>query len=93
MLDMGIISPLMFIAFFLVRKGSFIGYVLLRMILRVCIYIGIILPMQTVFQLLAGVDLPIPALITKVGIFVALAFFAALFEHRLKKGTEFEFSA
>lgn len=92
-LDMGIISPLMFIAFFLVRKGSFIGYVLLRMILRVCIYIGIILPVQTVFQLLAGVDLPIPALITKVGIFVALAFFAALFEHRLKKGTEFEFSA
>ena len=92
-LDMGIISPLMFIAFFLVRKGSFIGYVLLRMILRVCIYIGIILPMQTVFQLLAGVDLPIPALITKVGVFVALAFFAALFEHRLKKGTEFEFSA
>ena len=92
-LDMGIISPLMFIAFFLVRKGSFIGYVLLRMILKVGKYIGIILPVQTVFQLLAGVDLPIPALITKVGIFVALAFFAALFEHRLKKGTEFEFSA
>ena len=88
-LDMGIISPLMFIAFFLVRKDSFIGYVLLRMILKVGKYIGIILPVQTVFQLLAGIDLPVPALITKVGIFVALAAFAAYFERKIKKDTQY----
>ena len=88
-LDMGIISPLMFIAFFLVRKGSFIGYVLLRMILKVCICVGIMLPVQTFFQLLAGIDLPIFALITKVFIFVLLAVFAAVLQYRLKKGSEY----
>ena len=88
-LDMGIISPVMFIAFFLVRKDSFVGYVLLRMILKVGKYLGIILPMQTFFQLLAGIDLPVPALITKVGIFVALAAFATYFERKIKKDTQY----
>ncbi len=88
-LDMGIISPVMLIAFFLVRKHSYIGYVLLRMIFKVGKYLGIILPMQTVFQLLAGIDLPVPALITKVGIFVALAAFATYFERKIKKDTQY----
>ena len=88
-LDMGIISPVMLIAFFLVRKHSYIGYVLLRMILKVGKYLGIILPMQTFFQLLAGIDLPVPALITKVGIFVALAAFATYFERKIKKDTQY----
>ena len=84
-LDMGIISPLMFITYYLCKKEKFIGYVLFRMILIVCLIIGIILPVQTVFQILAGIELPIPALITKVFIFIILAAFALYFDRKLRK--------
>ncbi len=48
------------------------------MILRVCIAVGVMLPIQTIFQLAAGISIsiPIPALATKVFIFVLLAVFA-----------------
>ena len=84
-LDMGIISPLMFITYYLCKKEKFIGYVLFRMILIVCLVIGIMLPVQTIFQILAGIELPIPALITKVFIFIILAAFALYFDRKLRK--------
>ena len=84
-LDMGIISPLMFITYYLCKRERFIGYVLLRMILIVCQVIGIMLPVQTIFQMLAGIELPIPALITKVFIFIILAAFALYFDRKLRK--------
>jgi len=84
-LDIGIISPLMFISLYLVKQKKFIGYVLLRMILRVCMGVGIMLPIQTVFQLFSGISIPIPAIITKVLIFVMLALFAVFFEHKMKE--------
>lgn len=85
MLDMGIISPLMFLTYFLIRQRSLIGYVLLRMSFMVCIGVGIILLGQSVFQLLSGYLISIPALVTKVIIFVMLAGFASVFDYRLKK--------
>lgn len=88
-LDMGIISPLMFLTYYLINHKNFIGYVLLRMIFKVCMGVGIMLPIQSVFQLLAGISIPIPALITKVLIFVMLAVFAALFEYQLKQNTRY----
>ncbi len=88
-LDMGIISPLIFITCCLAKHEYFIGYVLLRMILRVCIAVGIMLPVQTIFQLAAGISIPIPALVTKVFIFVLLAIFAVFFDCRLTRRTEF----
>lgn len=88
-LDMGIISPLIFLTYYLVRKKNFIGYVLLRMIFKVFIGVGVMLPIQSAFQLLAGISIPIPALITKVLIFVILATFATIFEYQLKQGTEY----
>ena len=84
-LDMGIISPLMFITYYLIGQENFMGYVFLRMIFKICMCIGIMLPIQTVFQLLAGISMPIPALITKVLIFVVMAVFATYFEHRIKQ--------
>ena len=84
-LDMGIISPLMFITYYLCKKEKFIGYVLFRMILIVGQIIGIMLTLQTVFQILAGIELPIPALITKVFIFFILAVFALYFDRKLRK--------
>lgn len=88
-LDMGIISPLIFITYYLAKHEYFIGYVLLRMILRVCIVVGIMLPVQTIFQLVAGISIPIPALVTKVFIFVLLAVFAVFFDYRLTHKTKF----
>ena len=84
-LDMGIISPLMFITYYLCKKEKFIGYVFFRMTLIVCLVIGIMLPVQTIFQILAGIELPIPALITKVFIFIILAAFALYFDRKLRK--------
>lgn len=88
-LDMGIISPLMFITYHQIKHGKFIGYVLIRMIFKICMIIGIMLPIQSVYQILAGISIPIPALITKVLIFVLLAVFAAIFEYRLKRETQY----
>lgn len=84
-LDMGIISPLMIITYCLLKRKSFIGYVFLQMILQVCIGVGIMLPIQTLFQLLAGITIPLPALITKVLTFVTLAAFASYFKFHLKR--------
>ena len=86
-LDMGIISPLMFITYYLIRHENFMGYVFLRIIFKICMCIGIMLPIQTVFQLLADISTPIPALITKVLIFVVMALFAFYFERRIKRET------
>lgn len=88
-IDMGIISPLMFLTYYLIQNKSFIGYVLLRMIFKVCICVGTMLPIQSFFQLIAGISIPMPALITKVLIFVMLAAFAAFFEYRLKRETKY----
>ena len=84
-LDMGIISPLMFITYYLCKKEKFIGYVLFRMILIVGQIIGIMLTLQTVFQILAGIELPIPVLITKDFTFIILAAFALYFDRKLRK--------
>lgn len=83
-LDMGIISPLIFITYFLAKRKSFMGYVLIRMIFKICAVVGIMLPIQTIFQMMAGIIIPVPALVTKVFSFMMLAVFAVFFEHQLK---------
>ncbi len=88
-LDMGIISPLMFLTCYLAKKGNFMGYVLLHMIWKVCMCVGIMLPIQTIFQLMAGISIPFPALVTKVFIFVLLAVFAVYFECHLRGKVNF----
>lgn len=84
-LDMGIISPLMFICLGLLQKQNGLGIVLLSILLTLCVIIGAMLPIQTVFQTLAGIVLPLPVLIAKVGIFVVLAAFAAYYNSKLYK--------
>ena len=88
-LDMGIISPLMFLTYFLIKQENFIGYILLRMIFKLCMCVGIMLPIQSAFQLLAGISMPLSALTTKVLIFVMLAVFATIFEYHLKNSTRY----
>lgn len=89
-LDMGIVSPLMIITYCLLKRKNFMGYVFLRMILQVCIVVGIMLPMQTLFQLLGGITIPLPALITKVLTFVMLSLFAAFFDYNIKRETRYK---
>lgn len=78
-LDMGIISPTALICLFQLKKRSGLGYLLLALLLTVCTIVGIMLPIQTVFQVNAGISLPIEAAITKIATFVVLAFFALYF--------------
>jgi len=76
-LDMGIISPLIFICLY--NKS----YILLGIILNMLAIVGIMVILQTAFQAMAGIDLPIEAAITKVGIFVVLALVAVYYEVKL----------
>jgi hypothetical protein len=87
-LDMGIISPLMFICLYLLKKEDEFGRILLSMLLMICLIMGVMLPVQTVYQMLAGIELPLQAIVSKVGIFVLLAAFAAYFNIRLYKSIE-----
>lgn len=84
-LDMGVIAPTAFICLFQLKKRSAMGYVLLELILTVCSIIGIMLPIQTAFQVMAGISLPIAAIITKVAIFILLALFALYFNIKFFK--------
>jgi len=84
-LDMGIISPLVFICMYNLLKKNDIGYILLGLCLTLLIIIGIILPFQTIFQVNAGIELPLEAIITKVGIFIVLAVFAVFYNIKLLK--------
>lgn len=85
-LDMGIISPICLVCIFFIKRKDGRGPLLFSTILVLCAAMGLILPMQTIFQLAAGIDLPIPVLVTKAGTFIVLAAFAVALEIRLLKG-------
>lgn len=84
-LDMGLIGPVSLICLFQLIKRSGMGYILLEILLTVCIIVGIMVPIQTAFQIAAGIEFLPADIITKVGSFVALAFFALYFEIKLFK--------
>jgi uncharacterized membrane protein len=84
-LDMGIVSPLMFICLHLLKKKDGLGEVILAIILTTCVIIGVMLPAQTLFQTAAGIATPLPVLITKVSTFVILSVFAVFFDLKLFK--------
>ena len=84
-LDMAIISPLIFICLYNLSKNNNIGYILLGIILNMLSLVGIMVILQTVFQNRAGIELPVEATITKVGIFVILAILAIYYEIKLFK--------
>lgn len=82
-LDMGIISPMIFLCLYLLKKKDGLGQVLLAITLTLCVIMGIMLPVQTAFQLWAEIEIPAPVLVTKVGIFVLLAIFALYFNQKM----------
>ncbi len=84
-IDMGFISPLLFLSLYLLKKHIFYGVCLLSLLLSLSMMIGVILPFQTWFQLQNGIDIPLPELITKVVIFIVLSVFAVYFNRKLYK--------
>lgn len=84
-LDMGVIAPAALICLFQLKKRRGMGYVLLAILLTVCTIVGIMLPIQTAFQVSAGIKIPLAAIITKVASFVVLALFALYFNIKLFK--------
>ena len=84
-LDMAIISPVIFICLYKLRKDDKLGYILLAIILMNLILIGITVINQTIFQRMGGIELPIEVMITKIGIFVILAIFGLYYQIKLFK--------
>lgn len=87
-LDIGVISPMCFVCLYLMKKNDSLGVVLLAVLLKACIIVGIMVVPQTICQMLSGVELPLPALLTKVLSFVALGGFALYFNHRMYQELE-----
>lgn len=71
-LDMGILSSLCFVCIYLLIKGKPLGTMILAILLRLNMVVGIMMIPQTICQMISGVNLPLPALITKSISFVLL---------------------
>lgn len=82
-LDMGIIAPLCLVCVHMLGKRDPLGTVILAAILKLCVVVGIMMITQTLSQYLAGIELPLPVLITKTASFLLLGGFAFHFERRL----------
>lgn len=85
-LDMGIVSPIIFICLYQLKRQIKFGKVILPILLKTCEIIGIMVIAQTLTQNMAGITLPLPVLIIKVGIFVVLSTFAFYFDRQFFKG-------
>ncbi len=82
-LDMGMISPTAFICLYLLKKRSSFGTVLLSVLSAGIVIVGVMMIFQTAVQLISGVDLPLPAIITKSAIFTALGIYGAVLAKKL----------
>jgi len=86
--DMAFISPIMFLSYYLIKKNDGFGTILLASMLVLCTVMGVMLPIQSAFQFVANIDIPIPVLIIKVGVFVLLACFSSVLSFQLFKSIE-----
>jgi hypothetical protein len=84
-LDMGVVAPAAFIAIHLLRKQLVPGIVVLDMLLTLSLLMALMLPIQSLFQLEAGIEIPIEVLITKVATFCVLGSLAAFVKVRLNR--------
>ncbi len=84
-LDMGIISPLCFVCLYLLVKKQSLGTMLLAILLKMCIVVGIMMVPQTILQVVSGVEIAMPVLVTKSLSFVALGGFAMFFNIKMYK--------
>ena len=81
-LDLGIISPLCFISLILMKKNDSFGVVLYAILLQSIIVVAVMMITQSAVQFASGVEIPLPALISKSIIFVILGLFAIALDRR-----------
>ena len=81
-LDLGIISPLCFISLILMKKKDSFGVVLYAILLQSIIVVAVMMITQSAVQFASGVEIPLPALISKSIIFVILGLFAIALDRR-----------
>ena len=86
-LDLGIISPLCFIALFLLRKKDSFGLVLYAILLQSIIVVAVMMITQSAIQFASGAEIPLPALVSKSLIFVILGLFALALDRRRQHQT------
>ena len=84
-LDMGIISPLCLVCLYLLGKKDGTGVVILTILLRLCMIVGIMIIPQTICQILSGVEMELPVLVTKALSFVILGAFAFYFDRKMSR--------
>lgn len=84
-IDMGFLSPLFFATVFLIHKRDGLGTLSFLILSMLCIHIVPVLTFQSVFQTTAGIETPIAAIITKIGSFILLGFWAVYLQIKLYK--------
>lgn len=82
-LDIGIIGVLCFVTYYLLGKKDPLGTLILACILKLCTVVGVMMFPQTICQLASGVELPLPAIITKSLSFILLGSFAFYFDRKM----------
>lgn len=82
-IDLGIIAPLAFLTGVLILRRAPISYLLSALMLEVLTIVGLMVSLQTVFQLQAGIALTPPQIIGKAASFMLLALFAIWLTVRL----------
>lgn len=82
-LDIGIIGPLFLVCLYLLNKKDGLAVIILASLLKACIMVGMMLIIQTTCQMIAGIEIPLPQLVTKVFTFLLMSGFAFYFNHRL----------
>lgn len=84
-IDMSVVSPFIFIVLYLLKKEKPQAYIYLPLTLILCTAVGLMVILQTGIMLLAGIELPIIALLTKVISFVLLSAFSLNYSFRYFK--------
>ena len=87
-LDMGIIGPLCFLAYYLSIKRDPLSTIILAILLTICILVGIMMFFQTLMIYWSGLEVPVEVMVTKTLSFVFLSGFAGYFNHKLYRSLE-----
>lgn len=75
-IDMSIISPFIFVVLYLLKKDQVALHVYLPITLILCTGVGVMVILQTIVMVFAEIELPLSALLTKVGSFILLSAFS-----------------
>ena len=82
-LDMGIISPVCFLTFYLMKRKNPLATVLFAILSKLCIIVGVMMIPQAICQVLSGIDIAFPILATKSLSFLLLCCFSFYFNRNL----------